>query len=408
MKNNLVIISDIEHSAPRLTNLIHYLPNEKYTKFWITADFEFRLNKNDLPVGFDKNVKIYKFKRKINLFNVLKNFLKKKNKKEDKLSIRKQNSISFLTKLFLSFLYPDQYIFYFNEYIKIFNKLNLDNNRTIIISSHPYPTSIIVGNYISRKINAKWIVDYRDLWSKNHNYPFSKFRKYLDFILEKKLIKRADKIITVSNQLKVIINKNFTIKSKIIYNGYEDFKKVNLNKINFLRKDKINIIHVGSIYPDFQDVDLFFNQSFKKPNFELHFAGNVKSSLNKLINHSNKEYVKMIGIFNRLEINNILQKYDYMLFFDSKDNSGVLPLKVFEYINSRKPIICVGGNNYNEIQEILREYKNSIFLKTYDEVKNFFSNILKTDKYTIINEELVNKFSYQNISVELDKILKSL
>ena len=74
---------------------------------------------------------------------------------------------------------------------------------------------------------------------------------------------------------------------------------------------------------------------------------------------------------NRLEINNILQKYDYMLFFDSKDNSGVLPLKVFEYINSRKPIICVGGNNYNEIQEILREYKNSIFLKTYDEVKNF-------------------------------------
>ena len=81
MKINLVIISDIEHSAPRLTNLIHYLPNEKYTKFWVTADFEFRLNKNDLPVGFDKNVKIYKFKRKINLFNVLKNFLKKKIKK---------------------------------------------------------------------------------------------------------------------------------------------------------------------------------------------------------------------------------------------------------------------------------------------------------------------------------------
>ena len=71
MKNNLVIISDIEHK--KVNDLIHYLPNEKYTKFKLNA-FGSRLNKCDLPVGFDKNVKIYKFKRKINLFNVLKNF----------------------------------------------------------------------------------------------------------------------------------------------------------------------------------------------------------------------------------------------------------------------------------------------------------------------------------------------
>ena len=81
----------------------------------------------------------------------------------------------------------------------------------------------------------------------------------------------------------------------------------------------------------------------------------------------------MIGIFNRLEII-ISSKKDCMLFFKVKIIQVFYHLRFLNILTLENQQF-VSGNNYNEIQEILREYKNSIFLKTYDEVKNFFSNI---------------------------------
>ena len=82
-KINLIVLSDIQHSSPRITNIIHYLSNSKFSKYIIGADYKNYLNKQDLPVGFFDNVTYISFDRKFNLFRFAKqNFVSKTNTKK--------------------------------------------------------------------------------------------------------------------------------------------------------------------------------------------------------------------------------------------------------------------------------------------------------------------------------------
>ena len=417
MKYNLVVVSDIEHSAPRLTNLVHFLPNEKFKKYWISANANEKITKDDLPQDFLKNLYFLQFDRKINIFSYFKK-LTVKNKLDNSnptLSSKptKRTSIkASLIKLFLSINFPDQYIFTLGRYLKIFSKLNLENSNTIVLSSNPYPTSIVTGYFLKKKYKIKWVVDYRDLWSQNHNYPFSRLRKFFDYQLEKRLIKKADLILTVSQELKNKINNKFKIgsKVKVVYNGYspiEKKKNLNLKDFTFLNTNKIKILHVGSIYPQFQQIELMLNQNFNNSEFELHFIGNVSLSLDPLVNKKNKDYIKQIGVYDRQTTVSLINEYDYLIFFDSLQHKGVLPLKVFEYINSNKPIICVGGNIENEIQVVLRKYKKCYFLKEKIEIIDFFEKLKINNEY-YNNEKLIERFSYKNISKEFNTCLNSI
>ena len=57
----------------------------------------------------------------------------------------------------------------------------------VLISSSPYPITHVIAHKFSKKYNLKWIADFRDPWSQNHNYKMPIWRKKLDERLEKKL-----------------------------------------------------------------------------------------------------------------------------------------------------------------------------------------------------------------------------
>ena len=53
----IVVISDLEHSSPRISNILYFLNQNKYEKYWIGANPEHFVNKKDLPNGFEKKIK---------------------------------------------------------------------------------------------------------------------------------------------------------------------------------------------------------------------------------------------------------------------------------------------------------------------------------------------------------------
>ena len=72
----IVVISDLEHSSPRISNILYFLNQNKYEKYWIGANPEHFVNKKDLPNGFEKKIKNLFFRRRINIFQFIKQFLK--------------------------------------------------------------------------------------------------------------------------------------------------------------------------------------------------------------------------------------------------------------------------------------------------------------------------------------------
>tara|TARA_B100000029_G_C17589508_1_gene962073 strand:- start:985 stop:2250 length:1266 start_codon:yes stop_codon:yes gene_type:complete len=414
-KIKIIAITDLEHSAPRISNLLYYLNDNLFDKYVIGSDYDGFLDQDDMPLNFNKKIKLLTFRRKINLYRSL-----KQSAPLNKIDSRSRNSSFFLfiknvfLKIFLNLSFPDQYIFTLKNYIKIFNDnfQNL-NEKIVIVSSFPYATSHIAAYKLKKKYkNIVWIADYRDLWSKNQVYSFIRLRYLLDSMIEKKIMKYPDKILTVTNPW-AQKQQNFLKKEvDVIYNGYQELSESNFSQQNFpvLKEDKIYVLYVGAIYFEGQDVNLFFESisNLKSKNIEFHFMGKHYDELSNLIDRfSLSNNVKHIGQYSRKDSQNIQKKYDYLMFFDFHTDSAVLTLKLFEYIGVNKPIICIGGKKNSESKKILNQISRGFILEKEDQIKDFFENkIIK--KGISIDEQQSSRFSYRYRSQQLEELILNL
>ena len=414
-KIDLVVLSDLEHSSPRIPNLLSYLDNKIFNLYIITAEYSDSLTKDDFPVNFKQKVKILKFKRKINFYRGLKNTF------GSNLTSKTQNQrliINLLKKIFLkvslNILFPDQYYFSKKRYIKIFNQeFKQKDNKIFIMSSFPYATSHVVASTIKKQNpNIKWIADYRDLWYLNQAYSHIYLRKLIDGQYERNKLKNADIITTVtvpwSKRQGDFLNKNINF----IPNGYSE--SVNQSHNNFkiaFDPNKRYILYVGAIYFNAQDALLFLDSiaNVNNKNFEIHFMGEFSLELDKLINKFNlSRVVKQIGKFSRQEAQSLQLMYDSLIFFDHINDPAVLPLKFYEYIGANKPLICIGGKDDSEPKKILKKINRGKILKKKQNIIDFFEKELM-DYRPSINSEISKKFSYRESSKQLQElILKNL
>ena len=60
---NIIAVTDIEHSSPRITNLLFYLDNKKFKKYLVGADHTGFISNNDLPKSFFQNITYKSFTR---------------------------------------------------------------------------------------------------------------------------------------------------------------------------------------------------------------------------------------------------------------------------------------------------------------------------------------------------------
>ena len=432
MKVAVIFVTDLTHSAPRISNFISHLKNsDDFEVILLGPSYLDILGDDDLPLDFSLNLTQVLFPRlKISKFLLsLTSRFNNKNKKDSfnrEFSDLKSTSfidfyISFRKKiilLYLSFMFPDQYGYYIVKYYKEFKKLNISKyENVILVSSSPYVSSHVACSLIKRfnnDSNIHWIADYRDLWSQNHNYPFSKLRNKLDSFLEKKILLKSDLVITVSSSWRDKLEKFISKKTILVPNGYSLPSNLSCNFSN-LKKDsnKFYMLYVGSIYFGKQDVEFFINSicSLNRSileKFELHFCGKFSSQLQRLVDLKNLDFcIKQIGVYSRDASISMQSEYDYLLYFDWVDDSGVLPLKFYEYIFANKPIIAVGHNSESNSAIILKELKRGYYLDSSINISSFISN----NDYFKFNKELSfspienNKYSYEYRSKEFHEVL---
>ena len=95
----------------------------------------------------------------------------------------------------------------------------------IIFASAPPNTGLIVASRLARAHKVPWVADFRDLWVDNPYYSEPGWRKRIDAILERRILRGAAGLVTVSpiwaEQLRRRHGKDVTV----VYNGYaeEDF-----------------------------------------------------------------------------------------------------------------------------------------------------------------------------------------
>jgi len=236
----------------------------------------------------------------------------------------------------------------FNKACELIEKEGILN---IITTSPPHSTQLI-GLKIKKKYPAlNWIADLRDPWTDIYYYKqfYPTFiSKRIDQRFEKSVLKKADKIITVGVSLKNLFSskiKGVEYKTEVITNGYDEDDFTGITPII---PAMFTITYVGTL-SDIYPIDGFLNavQIFKDKGNEiiLRFIGTVSQNQKDLIqSKSGDSILEFIPYVDHTAAIQYMLNTSVLLLIipDHQSNMSIITGKIFEYIASGKPIICLG------------------------------------------------------------------
>jgi len=223
--------------------------------------------------------------------------------------------------------------------------------KNIITTSPPHSTQL-VGLKIKKKYPAlNWIADLRDPWTDIYYYKQfypTFFSKLIDLGYEESVLRKADKIITVGASLKNLFSakvKGIESKTEVITNGYD---KDDFSGMIAETPSKFTITYVGTL-SDIYPVDGFLNAlySFKEKGneFILRFIGTVSQKQKDLIqSKTGASIVEFIPYVDHTEAIKYMLNTSVLLLIipDHQSNKSIITGKLFEYLASGKPIVCLG------------------------------------------------------------------
>jgi glycosyltransferase involved in cell wall biosynthesis len=313
-----------------------------------------------------KDIEVHKTKtfELIRLYSFLKSGNAKKSIPQGNVGGKKKSFLDkFSSYVRANYFIPDARVGW-NPYViskanELFKKKKFD---TVITTGPPHSTHL-VGLKLKEKYQFKWITDFRDPWTEvyyNDIFKRTKKNQQKDEKLELNVLKNADLVLTIGPSMKNLLAKKVdSSKIHYIFNGFDE----NLLK-NIQRKNDANFVisYVGTLasnYPYKSFLDAV--KKLKINNLELHFTGKIDSviidefqaieSIN-FVYHGVKTHQEAFNSMLNADVNVLLLPYQ-------KDSQIMITGKVFEYLATGNPILCIGSKESDAVKIINTESKIS-------------------------------------------------
>ncbi len=303
---------------------------------------------------------------------------------------------------------------------KIPNIIQQNDIKKLIISGPPYRYVEYACNLKNKFPKLEIILDYRDPWNDfNNPKTFEKERHNFEINLEKQILKKVDKIITVSEFQKSLILKREPDCAPIyiIPNGYDPDDYIIENKVK-TDLNQITISHFGTLH---QQKVYYWKPFFKayltlkKENITLYNKINIKligytpTEIIKFIKKHNLD-VKIFGMLPPKEAIKLLHSCDIALWFKYDGSPGDFATKFGDYIALKKFmwVFSVKGTvtDYIEKNKIGKVfYRNTKNLEK--EILNEFKNIDNITNRQFNSHYDSNILNIENITKELIKVINA-
>jgi hypothetical protein len=295
-------------------------------------------------------------------------------------------------------------------------KVIKDNRISIIISTGPPFSAMLVGYFLNIMTNTKLILDYRDPWSNRKRKHIRILNKKLNAFLEKKVIRRASALVFCSKimmeDFKNYLGRHTNATYHIITNGFENRIEIEPRSAN---NGKLNIVYAGNFYGE-RSIEIIVNPLLnlinkgiiKNDGFELNIFGELgskdiqiikKFGLHKIINqHSWLPYDQIIKY---------LKGADILLLISGSDVRYAIPFKFFDYLSVKRPIFAIAPIN-SAIVELIREIDCGHFASIdnqYSIQESLESMLLEPREYSFYG---MDKYSWDVIAKKYLRLIGSL
>jgi glycosyltransferase involved in cell wall biosynthesis len=295
---------------------------------------------------------------------------------------------------------------------KACNLIEKEKITTILTTSPPHSTQII-GLRVKKKYpGIKWIVDLRDPWTDIYYYDqfYPTFlSKKIDSWYEKRVLRESDRIITVGPTLKALFSmkiKETGDKTEVITNGYDDS--------DFLGNtaglpSRFTITYTGTLsdkYPLYGLLKAMKKTEKKHKDILLRFVGTVPDNIKrKLMSEITMHSIEFIPYTNHETALTFMANSSMLLLVipEHVNNKTIVTGKVFEYIASERPILCLGPVDGDAANLLNQKGFGKCF--DYNDINGIENFILSAIENPVFKHSETEEFSHRNIAKKLVSFL---
>ena len=319
-----------------------------------------------------------------------------------------------------NFFTPDAKVLWVQPSVEFLSKYLSENQVDVIISTGPPHSMHLIAQKLKTTFSIPWMADFRDPWTDlyyNKDFYQLGFAKRKNKRLEEKVLKTADVVVTVGNELKKYFDR-FNSNVEVITNGYDD-EVDNYEKIEL--SHKFSLSYIGLLPKSSLPTNLLIaiqRLIEGKPEFnndiELNFVGDIHESFSALVSELGlSEYTNFLGYVPHKEAIKYQKSARVLLVIipNVEGNKGIITGKVFEYMAANRPILALGPAD-GDLQTILND-SNAGTVIDYDDLDKIKSVLIdlytkfKNRKLAIVSQG-VEKYHRRNLTKHLATIIKQV
>lgn len=347
-------------------------------------------------------------------------FSKKKTRRISSGIIQKKKKQSLLERTLLwlrgNLFIPDARKYWVKPSIKYLSKYIEDEKINTVITTGPPHSIHLIGLGLKQRLNLEWITDFRDPWTSigyHKKLKLSSVAQKKHKKLEGLVLNTADKIIVTSSTTKKEFSALTQKPIKVITNGYdEELPKCNLD-------DKFTISHIGSLLTDRNPeklwkvlAELVDEKVAFKDHLQIQLVGLVgKEVIAAITENGLSSFTKELGYISHDEVVQLQPKSQVLLLveIDAEETKGIIPGKLFEYLNAKRPILAIGPKDW-EAAKIIKETNSGIGLVADDEIvlKNVLLEWFKLFQKGALesNSSGIEKYSRKELTNQLANFIR--
>ncbi|MEM6335702.1 MAG: glycosyltransferase, partial [Bacteroidota bacterium] len=232
-----------------------------------------------------------------------------------------------------------------------------------VLTTGPPHSTHVAGLRIQKRLNLPWIADFRDPWTEVYYYddfPRSAVARYIDANLEARVLRMADRIVSVGPRLADRLEElaGLTEPPAVIYNGYDEadfqgagFQEEDFRGLGVRSTDHpvFTIGHVGTFSHSMNPPALWealARLCAQGERVALKFTGTLDQSvLDSLSAYGLRDNVDLIPPVSHAEALRAMCTADVLLLSiptSAPDQESILTGKLFEYLRAGRPILAFG------------------------------------------------------------------
>ncbi|WP_394972190.1 glycosyltransferase [uncultured Croceitalea sp.] len=347
-------------------------------------------------------------------------FSQKKTKRISSGIIQKHKKQSALERILLwirgNFFIPDARKYWVKPSVKYLSKVIVDEEIKTIITTGPPHSIHLIGLNLKRQLNVQWITDFRDPWTSigyHKKLKLSRIAQQKHKQLESIVLNTTDKIVVTSKATKQEFEQLTQKPITVITNGFDGAPlQVDLD-------EKFTISHIGSLLTDRNPQTLWKvlqelvneNAAFKDA-LQIQLIGVVgKEVLASITQFGLTSFTNEVGYVSHSEVLELQPKSQVLLLLeiDSNETKGILPGKLFEYLNAKRPILAIGPENW-EAATIVKETNSGVGLVSTAEsaLKNVlleWFELYQKNKLQL-NSKGIEKYSRKELTQQLANFIR--